>query len=484
MKFKDFQFGFADAEKEFTRIPEIFEKAFWDPKGIIDKLINQYYFLLIGRKGVGKSAFSAKIQSISQTNENLFSYPISLNDFEFSTFAKTNVDSDIIGTQKYKSSWDFIILLIIYKIIYYNLEINTIESIETLVNLLSNLGFPLDLEYKRNVTTLSKLKVGGAIGNFDISFEKEFGIKPTTFLERLSILNEKLRDTLSNIWFNDKKIVILIDGVDDILRFKKSQSDILSSLIRSIDNLNSYFEQNHIPIKVVLFIREDIFSTMTDPDLNKITRDSSIMLNWYNNTEDLKSIINLRFKLSGIKDSDINNLWNTLFPKLIKNKTSWEYILEHTLRKPRDVLQFFKCCQDLYPDHTHLNYRETQNALKSYSSQYFIAEMKNELAGFIEDKLINLLPNVLQTLGTRSFSLIEFKNAIYQIVSEKIDDSKIKKILFLLFECGYVGQIFKDGRNNSPSIIFKHRNANSKIDYSKNFITHKGLYSGLGIRTN
>ena len=64
---EDYVFGYADAETEFKIKKEIFEKAFYDPKNIVDKLINDYQFILIGRKGVGKTAFSAKIRSISDT---------------------------------------------------------------------------------------------------------------------------------------------------------------------------------------------------------------------------------------------------------------------------------------------------------------------------------------------------------------------------------------------------------------------------------
>ena len=64
MKFEDYEFGFADATKELTRTPKIFEEAFYDPRNVVKKLLNSYEFLLIGRKGVGKSAFSSKISHL------------------------------------------------------------------------------------------------------------------------------------------------------------------------------------------------------------------------------------------------------------------------------------------------------------------------------------------------------------------------------------------------------------------------------------
>ncbi|MBC2456115.1 P-loop ATPase, Sll1717 family [Clostridium beijerinckii] len=484
MKLEEYQFGYADAAKEYTIIPEIFEKAFCDTRGIVDKLINKWDFMLVGRKGVGKSAFSAKIQSLSEKEDaGLFSYQMQLNDFEFSTFSKTNIDNDVLGTQKYKTSWEFILLLTIYKIIYNNLKINEVESFNNTVELLKSLGFPINIDYKRNISTLSKLKIGVNAGVFDVKFEQEFGIKPNSFLERISILNEKMVEVLSEVWFNNTRIIILIDGVDDILRFKKNQLDILSSLVRSVDYLNDKFIKNKLPIKIVLFIREDIICSVTDPDINKIKRDGSIVLSWCNRLEDLKSIVKLRFKLSGVEEENLETWWESIFPRRIRDVDSWTFMLEHTLYKPRDVLQFLKCCQENFPEKQSLTFSEINIALKSYSRDYFIEEMKNEITGFINDDLINILPSVFRKIATKSFDSAELKEIINNQSVKVYDDSDIKSLLLLLFESGYIGQIIKQtGMRRRQSVVFKYRNTTASIDYSQKFIIHKGLHRGLGVR--
>ncbi|MFP3379671.1 hypothetical protein SB767_25175 [Bacillus sp. SIMBA_069] len=482
LTFENYEFGFADAEKEYTRVPKIFENAFYDSRNTVIKLINDHYFLLIGRKGVGKSAVRAKIQSLADKDENLFALPMQLNDFEFSTFSKTSIDKELIGTQKYKESWDFILLLMSYKIVHNNLKVTESDELNAMIKLLTVLGFPLDIGYKKDVTRLSKLKIGNNIASFDLEFEKEFGTKPATYLERISTLNDKMLSTLADVFYSDKKVIILIDGVDDILRFKKNQLEILSSLIRSVDNLNDKFLLSKIPIKIVLFIREDIVNNVTDPDLNKIKRDGAIVLNWNNRLDDLKSIVNLRFEYSGIPKEETENYWEQLFPRVIKEKKSWIHILDHTLYKPRDILQFLKCCQELYPNNTKLSFSEVRNVLKTYSREYFIEEMKNEITGFINDEYINTLPSVLQKIGERSFSFNEFSRMMEeQGMKGDISQPDAKYLLLLLFEAGYVGQLIANTRKGS-SVIFKYRNGNSQIDYSQKFLTHKGLYNGLGVK--
>lgn len=483
MKFDDFEFGFADATKELSRTPKIFEYAFCDSRNIVEKLLDSYQFLLIGRKGVGKSAFSAKIQSLSNKSEFLYAIPMNLNDFEFSTFSKTSIDTNVSGTQKYKSSWDFLLLLSIYRVLFTDLQITEVEEVNNIIFLLDQMGFSLDSGFKADVTKLSKLKVGISVIKFDIEFEKEFKIKPTTYLERISVLVERMLNVLCDIELNNRQISLIIDGFDDILRYKKNKMEIVASLIRSADSINDKLMQKNKKIKILLLIREDLITMVTDPDLNKIIHDGAIMLSWSNKLEDLKKIVNLRFGLSGVPKHEINNCWKNMFPNKIKGKDSWIYALDHTLYKPRDILQFLNYCKKEYPDNEKLTLSEMQNVLKVYSNQYFIEEMKNELSGFIEDELIIAVPSIFRKLGGRAFNVSEINKLSNQQCSGRdISVNDTKNLLLHLFESGYIGQLVSTGKDKKRSVIFKYRNPTARIDYYQPFITHQGLHKGLGVR--
>lgn len=487
MYLRDYTIGFADAEKEYIRTPEIFKEAFCDVNNILNKLTNKYEFMLIGKKGVGKTAYNSKLQSLSSESNNFYVASLKLNDFEFSTFAKIKVNDDISGTKKYKDAWKFIILHKLYNILYVEMKYTENSHISERIEFLSKIGFPIELDYKANTTRLSKLKLGNDIAGFDLEFENKFQEKPNTFLERVSAVNQFLIEGLNakNIYFDDNKIILTIDGVDDILRLKKMKNEIILGLIRSIDNLNLCFENNCAPIKIILLIREDIVNQLTDPDLAKIKRDGSILLDWSRNLDGLKKLVNLRFKLSGVKEDMVDDWWGNIFPKRIKNKDSWEYILDFTLYRPRDILQFLKTCQELYPEKEKLLYSDVQNALNEYSTNYFIEEMKNELTGFIRDDLIVILPTILQKLGDRSFYLEQFYEIAMQQPSIKnVNKDEIKSLLLLLYTVGYVGQLHNINRKGNVSVIFKYRTPKVNIDYTLKFITHRGLFKGLGIAGN
>lgn len=478
MLLKDYVFGYADASKEYLLKPDIIEMAFFDQKDILNKLKNDWKYMLVGRKGVGKSAYNAKLQSISESTNDFITEQIQLNDFEYSTFAKGKSDNVTLGTKKYFDSWEFILLFSIYNV-FSKIEMFDDSAFNEIEELLGKFDFYFNDTFKKCVTKVSKIKLGTNVGVFDAAYETEFGTKPFSFSDRINALIQKMLENLKKIHI-DQKIYMLIDGVDDVLRFKKSQLDIISSLIRTIDTLNEYFVRERINVKIIIFMREDILSNITDPDLNKIKRDGAVNLSWCDNTNDLKSIVNLRFKLSE-RESEFDKTWYNIFPNKVKESDSWEYLLDHTLYKPRDVLQFLVVCQDLYSNKESLSYSEMTNVLKTYSRDYFIEEMKNELSGFSNDDLIILLPSLFQKIGSRSFYFNELlKIANEQSNSQKYSEQDIKYLLYLLFQSGYVGQIVVGNRGKS-SVVFKYRNPNANVDYSQKFISHRGLHKGLGI---
>ena len=479
MKIKDYKFGYADAQKELDREPEIFEQAFYDPHDYLKELIDGYKYLIVGRKGTGKSAYSSKLQKISKEKTDLVVKQIKLNDFQFTTFKKCNIDSDTVGNNKYNLPWKIILLTNICKIFYDDFEIKEVKEFNEVIDILKEMNLFLDISFNNKIKSVKKLKVGLDLGIIDASIEAQVGDKPIDYIERLSIMVKLLGDTLSNLELNNRRLIFILDGLDDLLRIKEEQSVILSSLIRSIDEINELFVQREHLTKIILLIREDMLNKLVDTDLNKIIRDSAILINWTITPTDLKKLVDLRFIYSGSKRKE--ECWLDILPNNIKNKNSWDYLIQNTLLKPRDLLQFFSALQDLFPEKEKINDSEFIKAIKTYSTNYFIEEMKNELAGFIEDKYIKLLTPVFSRIGNVEFSESKFFNEFEKIINEeKFNLTDARNILFNLFENSYIGQI--DFSNGKKKVFFKYRNPNAHFDNNLKFILHSGILRGLNIR--
>ena len=210
MKLSEYKFGYADATKELMIEPEIFEQAFYDPHSILSKLVNGWKYMLIGRKGVGKSAFSAKIQFMATHEGMYYAQPIQLNDFEYTTFAKASSDADLVGTKKYLDAWNFIIILNVYKILHNVLNITEVAEFNKTISLLDKLGFPITDTFKASVTNVSRLKLGATVGIFDAEYENEFGHKPISFSDRVGGLVEKMQATLNSVFLQKNCLFLLM----------------------------------------------------------------------------------------------------------------------------------------------------------------------------------------------------------------------------------------------------------------------------------
>ena len=160
----DYIFGDADAETEFRNKKEIFEKAFYDPKNIVDKLINGYQFMLIGRKGVGKTAFSAKIRSIADKDNSIQCNMMDLSQFEFGVFNKLRLP-DLDGTHKYKNSWKLILLIYIYKMFSNDYTFLEVESFYERAEFLE----ASEILKSKNINSIIR-KLSKKSFNFDIKF--------------------------------------------------------------------------------------------------------------------------------------------------------------------------------------------------------------------------------------------------------------------------------------------------------------------------
>lgn len=480
-KFKDYTFGFADSETEFSREPEIFKSAFYDPKYILDDLVNGSKFILIGGKGVGKTAYSAKIRSLAQNTYDLHAEQISLSHFEFKTFVKNGLE-DFSGGKKFKYYWDITLAIEIYKFLNKNYDLSSVSKFNDIIDFLTKNNILLNKNINNTIKFLPSIELN--LASFlniktDIS-----NAHPCNY--SIVDLSEFLLESLEGIYFNNFNNIIIIDGLDDILRYKKDQLDILSGLFRSVNEINNYLYSKNVPFKIIILARTDILANISDPDFNKIKRDGGVSLRWDSKTDALKELVNLRFLLSGVPKENIENHWNSLFPKNIKNKDSWSYILEFTLNKPRDILQFLNQCKETYPYKSRLSYSEVDLILRDYSIDYFLEEMKNELTGFIDDEAIGNITSILSKLGRTNFTFEQFKSIASSIIPNK-DNEFFETFLILLFENGYIGQIEvtpsydrKSNKNiKKRNAIFKHKRPTARIDLSNEFTVHKGLYKAL-----
>ncbi len=475
------QFGTSDADTELIRTPKIFTNAFFDPDNNINELINGYKFVVIGRKGDGKSAYYARMKCLSDSDSQLETIGESLEKLNSSFFEKFT-DKDLTGGKRYVPMWKCIILIELIKYIELRGFGIQKENYLSIVDALSRAGLLTSNSIEQTITQLESTDITLSAANW-ISYgrhrEKNHIMKGANDIYSV-ILNE-----LKSIHIGSIKFRMVFDGLDDILRAKQFNIDIITGLLRAADEINRAFDKKELKFKTIILIRSDIFDLCRDPDISKIRFGSTIDLSWLPNgtlyESNLANLVLARFNMDGTFYTTFKDIWNTYFPMLIDNKDSFEYMIENTLYKPRDILMFFSLTQKMMPrQDRQLTEYEFKLLLNNYSREYFIVHMQDELTGFIPDEAINELQTVFSRVGSRRFSFESFSNEMSQ--NKVFSSVCAEDVLRIMFERGYIGQYRKRPGHPKEEFYFQI-NINSREKYQKedDCQLHRGLIRAFGI---
>ena len=137
--FKKINFGCSDANTEAQRFPQNFKEVFFDPHNYIEELVCGDKFLLIGRKGDGKTAFGAQVKLTGEQYDT-YVQQRSLENFNNETFLKIKT-TDFVGGNQYISFWKCILLMECVSMIYkYEPNIQAAGFI-SVVDMLKSHGF-------------------------------------------------------------------------------------------------------------------------------------------------------------------------------------------------------------------------------------------------------------------------------------------------------------------------------------------------------
>ena len=469
---------YIDAELDAQYNKKTFSLGFYDFKNTLSRLVNvnSPISFISGRKGTGKSTYIYKI------NKNYNSSIIDLKNLPYKSIQKiAKKDTDSADTS-YQSVWIFLLI----NHVIFDIEDNYIESglatIHELRTLSNELGLGEDFNYSISVAARS---------SFKISLPKVFEYSS----ENTTSNDYSIRD-LSNFFISRfKKIIfkedyfLLIDGVDDILSTPSHRTEMLGDLFITIRDFNLIALNLDSKFKAIMAVRTDIWNLVNGPDMNKLNQTSQVVLEWFNgdNNLELARLLNKRLQINSdiqdILDSDVNDpliFWNSIFPNNInmhgRSIESWNYFLEYSLYRPRDVIQLIKQAKETYPDREKLTYSEFRSLINDFSKDFFFNEMKNELAGFVKEKILGDLPNALQSLGRESFKYPDFLKSFFDI-DASYTDTEIQQLLLFLFNNGYIGQ--RSSEQNRYA--FKHKNSRQQLSLKNSLVIHRGLYAAVAI---
>lgn len=468
LNFKDINFGLASGEKEAVEYPDLVKKGFFDDDKIIEELIKGNKYLVLGYKGSGKSLIGEKLLFQSKEDKTYSCEKIMLSDFPFESLKKILPGSSS-ENNNFPKSWSLIILISLLNQMKKN---NAKLEDLFLVKKLSEMGLLLNSDFASITKKASRKKFKVDISSLSFEYESE-----NDYVNKFEYLLESLNSLLHEI-SPQKRHILVIDGLDDFLSLKDLQYDSLGGLIYEIGRLNDEFIRNSMNYKIIILSRIDLFEKMPIPNKNKQSRDSAIRINWYHDTREparsnLVKLANMRAK---IKDSSCTDLFEESFPHLISGKDAVSFLLDNTRHTPRDFIQLLTSIQK-YCSGTKPTEKEILSGLKSYSEDYFLPEIKDEMVGCVSPESFEIFIQCLGSFRGREISI----SKLMEKCGEKIERKDLNRILSALFECSAIGNKFK-GLVSDNMYCFRFRNRNCTFNPEETIVIHQGLLKALGVR--
>ncbi len=434
---------------------------------------------VIGRKGTGKSAIAQYLASVK--SHDMFSVMLSFKNFPFNDlYALSN--SGFTAPNQYITLWKYLIYCHVARLMASN------EAIDIKVRQpLAKLYEPEPLEYlaksvgKWTATDFSFAILGTGAGAKGAVQKLE-----TNWIERTNALEQIFAQHI-----DDSQYLIVFDELDEDYRYMheadryRSFTDLLTGLFKAVQDIKSIFRNTRARITPVIFLRDDIFDILQDPDKTKWD-DAKIELDW--STPRLKELLAFRISRTINPSADTSmsfeEAWAMLFRgtsisygyQQQKKQSVINYILKSTHMRPRDVIRYLSECARIAIESNAVLGEGLVKQADGHFSGYLKREIESELGGVVPHAA--KLFDVLSSLRKETFRLSEFTAAYRSSVKpelfQRYDPHWVLKVLFFFSVIG-----------NQPrqvnQTVFRYLRRGAEVNFNESFVVHRGLLKALQI---
>ncbi|EYD72278.1 P-loop ATPase, Sll1717 family [Limimaricola hongkongensis] len=491
-------FGQVSAERDENLSEYFFEN------GVLEAVLgDRHQFLVLGRKGAGKTAVFQHFKNNPRKYIGVgdFSDSLSLQDYSWDVHSLL-ASKGKATSLAYIQSWKYVIYLNAIKCLHkkgargkkidaaiklvqriYSSPSPTLsQMIGSKIFQLTSLKLPaggVDLA-EGNLDALSVS--GGEISFSDVQKDESLQNSLNQSIERLSeIFEEALLDTISE----ESKVFITFDRVDEAWdrdSFGESQK-VIAGLIGAAETITSKFRG---ALRPVVFLREDIFDSLDINDKNKLRADCGQLLAWTKDSLSrmLLERVNYFARKSGVAEYEkVDALFDR--PQMRQGRAPFDYINLRTMVRPRDFIRSFQLIKgDMLsrkenpydPEAVNEEYLECQSIYNSESaySEWLVEELKDEWR--VQYPAINDLFAALQNNGATTLSIGDLSDSLAK-AGIKSGRSDLTSYLRFLYDNSIIG--FRVGASQQWRFrCFFKAQGFIEADVYK---VHDGLHRGLNL---
>jgi len=327
---KKVKFGRLAAERE---IDEGLREYFLET-GTFVRLRDGEKSILLGNRGSGKSAI---IKMLSDYYKQKGSLVIELlpEDYSYEMLKKTSISKNEekwIKASSYTAAWKYLMYVIAMKVYLQDSKTVVKSKAKPIYDYIRKNHKGYDKQSNWEILTNYIKRIEGIkIGNY------EAGIK-TRQLQELYKL-EDINNLLPNLKVLTKRkpIIFLIDELDKGWDASEEAQAFIGGLFQASVTLNQLSDN----FKVIISLRKELYDNipLLYEDYQKYN-DMFEIIEW--NRDNLFELITKRIGFSLPFTNKKTNIekWNTVFAKQVQEKNTFDYIIDRTLNRPRELIQF------------------------------------------------------------------------------------------------------------------------------------------------
>jgi hypothetical protein len=450
-------------------------------------------FLVVGRKGSGKTAIFKRL--ITHSGHNYFCFGHTFSDYPWHHH-DLQARIGIPDFDKFTHSWKYLILLTASKMIL-NFDQSLPVDQDSMEVMLKIEKFVIDTYGTRDpdvtqVFTPSKtLKLKP---HFELDWKiLKAGISPESvpMIELPAIvqeLNANLLRYVIHCLNPAHEYFICFDQLD--LGFDPTAGDYrnrLIGLLLASRDINLAARQAGKNLFIAVFLRDDIYETLHFEDKNKLTENFLSLIEWDTPRTDktLKTLMEKRFRvvLGGTPS------WDEVFDETKEmpgHQTKYQHILDRTYLRPRDIIKFTNSVLKQYKARKAAD-PNVGDRFENIDLNNARTEYSNYLMNELDDEIHKHLPHyqelveALRTIGVWQFTFEEFER---QATSGGTKPEAARAVLQELYDFSLVGFYRPGGRGYGGSeYVFRYKEPRTRLDPAAGrFRIHPGLIDVLGLK--
>ena len=493
MTIRNLYFGKDDAETDFTS-SGLLQGSFLKT-AIFDQIKSRSKSLVIGRKGSGKSALCLILKKELNQEDKTYACvvtPDAISADEIKRFQMAGINEQ----QSKKLIWRYIFLVHICKFLLeasrnkcnsdwsakseqfsdsdWSKEQGCSSQLNKIREFLVENREVDDMNFQENFwRIINRIQTALTFKAFGQSLQLTTNQAPNEGLDfnsKLEFLESYLKEPLEH--FKEYKFFLLVDKVDEIWDGNPSSNEMVIGLLMASKEIN----QMNSNVSCAVFLRTDIYEQLHFFDKDKLRGDEVPVL-W--NSETLPQIILERARVSTKQENmATQDFWSQYLPSEIEDTKTSDFIVAHTLMRPRDIIQLCNLCVDTArrEGSDPVQVKHIRQALDMYSSWKL-----NDLLG---EYRVNypFLNDLLIIFSNTSYVLQRIRlEDIYKRINSALEDRypsyrqllSIDSILNILYGIGFIGV------ERVGEVFFYYQDPRTVEDNDSVFTVHPAFRNAL-----